>query len=200
MTKRKPKTESGRPVRSKADIAAAKGPAKSYIYTEAMGEEICRRLARGEGLKPISRTPGFPHSSTIMEWATDTTHPFSERYRKARVLGYMHMAEEIIEIADDKSGDVTMNEDGNPVTNHENIARSRLKVDTRKWVVSRMLPHIFGDRVVTEHIGPNGGAIQVDVQHRVNDFFTKIDAIARRQKELQAIEVEAEAEQERERR
>jgi hypothetical protein len=134
-----------------------------------------------------------------MEWAADTSHPFSERYRKARILGYMHMAEEILEISDNSTGDFSTDENGNKVVCHENIQRSRLKVDSRKWIVSRMLPHIFGDKVTTQHVGPNGGAIQIDTTSAMAVFFEKIDAISRRQQELKAME-EAEQEKDKERR
>jgi hypothetical protein len=184
--------------RTKQQQAAAAGPANSYLYSEAVADELCARLAKGHGLKPACRAVGVD-TATVMKWATDTKHPFSERYKNARVIGYLMMAEEILEISDNSAGDFSTDENGNQVTNHENIQRSRLKVDSRKWIVARMLPHIYGDRVVTEHIGPNGGAIQVDVKNQVNIFFEKLDAIRRRQEEMRAIEAETEAEQEKRR-
>ena len=39
--------------------------------------------------------------------------------------------------------------------NGEHIARSRLRVDTRKWLLSKCLPKIFGDRITAEHTGLN---------------------------------------------
>jgi hypothetical protein len=188
-----------RPTRTKAAVAAANGPANSYLYSEALADKICAGLAKGLGLKPACRRAGVD-ASTAMRWATDMSHPFAERYKKARTIGFMLMAEEIIEIADNSEGDLTIDQSGNKVTNHENIQRSRLKVEARKWIVSRMLPHIFGDRVVAEHTGPNGGAIQIDTTSKMAIFFEKIDAIARRQAEMKALEAEAEAEAEKERR
>ena len=47
---------------------------------------------------------------------------------------------EIIEIADDKSGDYVTTSDGQTIVDHENIQRSRLRVDARKWAAARLAP------------------------------------------------------------
>lgn len=60
------------------------------------------------------------------------------------------MAEEIITIADDSTGDVIVGEDGNEQTNHERVARSRLRVDARKWYASKLAPKRYGERVQHE--------------------------------------------------
>jgi hypothetical protein len=56
-------------------------------------------------------------------------------------------AHEIIEIADDSSGDFIINERGERAVDHENINRARLKVDARRWLLSKILPKRYGDRV-----------------------------------------------------
>ena len=54
---------------------------------------------------------------------------------------------EIIEIADDASGDYVTTSDGKRIVDHENIQRSRLRVDARKWAAARLAPRKYGDRV-----------------------------------------------------
>src|SRR3954451_6383604 len=56
-------------------------------------------------------------------------------------------ANEIIEIADDTSGD-WVERDGVVVADHEHIQRSKLRVDTRKWLMARMVPKKYGDKIV----------------------------------------------------
>mgnify|MGYP000426269079 FL=1 len=41
------------------------------------------------------------------------------------------------------------------------VQRNRLRVDARKWLLSKMVPKKYGDKLVQEHTGANGGAIQV---------------------------------------
>jgi hypothetical protein len=57
------------------------------------------------------------------------------------------MAEEILNIADNQEADVLEDEDGNITTNHNVINRARLRVDSRKWLMSKMFPKKYGDRV-----------------------------------------------------
>jgi len=37
---------------------------------------------------------------------------------------------------------------------HEHIQRARLRVDTRKWILSKMLPKVYGDKF---QVGGDGG-------------------------------------------
>ena len=54
---------------------------------------------------------------------------------------------EIIEIADDASGDYVTTSDGKRIVDHENIQRSRLRVDARKWAAARLAPRKYGDHI-----------------------------------------------------
>ena len=69
-------------------------------------------------------------------------------------------------IADDASGDriERPGRDGSPekAVDHENIQRSRLRCDSRKWLLSKLLPDRFGERTTTAVTGPNGGAIRTE--------------------------------------
>ena len=46
------------------------------------------------------------------------------------------------------------------VADHEHIQRSKLRVDTRKWAMARMAPKRYGDRIMQEHTGADGGPIE----------------------------------------
>jgi hypothetical protein len=41
------------------------------------------------------------------------------------------------------------------------IAHKRVQIDTRKWMLSKMLPKVYGDKVTTEHSGVDGGPIAI---------------------------------------
>jgi hypothetical protein len=43
--------------------------------------------------------------------------------------------------------------DGKTIVDHENIQRSRLRVDARKWAAARLAPKKYGDRVEHDHKG-----------------------------------------------
>ena len=54
---------------------------------------------------------------------------------------------QLIDTADDASRDYVATSDGKRIVDHENIQRSRLRVDARKWAAARLAPRKYGDRV-----------------------------------------------------
>lgn len=71
------------------------------------------------------------------------------------------LAEEILQIADDGSNDTYTDDEGRTHVDYDHISRSKLRVDARKWLASKMAPKKYGDRITNEHTGANGGAIEV---------------------------------------
>lgn len=128
-------------------MAGKKGRSgRPSIYTEEIADSICERLKQGESLRKICADEGMPSDATVREWALKR-EGFSSKYAEARQIGYSALAEEILDIADDSSSDTYLDKDGNEKTNSEVVARSRLRVDTRKWILSKVLPKIYGDKV-----------------------------------------------------
>nr|WP_316214145.1 terminase small subunit protein [Bradyrhizobium sp. SZCCHNR2032] len=102
-------------------------------------------MSEGESLRSICRDDSMPDKSTVFRWLAAHAE-FRDQYARAREARTDAMAEEILEISDDGSND-TYEVDGREVTNQDVIARSRLRVDTRKWLMARMAPKKYGDRL-----------------------------------------------------
>lgn len=109
----------------------------------------------------------MPGETTVRTWAREDVQGFSAQYAKARDLGLDAMAEEALEIADDGRNDVMVDEEGNAIVNHDVIQRSRLRVDTRKWYLSKIAPKRYGDRQQHEVSGPDGGPIETTAKVNV---------------------------------
>ncbi len=135
MTKKKPapkKTKKGRP----------------SLYTEALAVKICRRLAEGETLRAICRDPAMPGKTTVLRWLGDEKNAdFRTQYAHARDMQADALFDEALEIADDASGDWTVDKDGKKTLDHEHVQRSRLRVDTRKWAAGKLAPKRYGDKL-----------------------------------------------------
>ena len=86
----------------------------------------------------------MPSENAVREWVTKDADGFAAQYASAREAGYHAMAEEILEIADDTTRDTILSEHG-ARPNSEWIGRSKLRVDSRKWLLSKMLPKVYGD-------------------------------------------------------
>jgi len=115
---------------------------RSSRYTEAVADAICRRVAAGETLREICRSSDhFPPESSVREWVLADRQGFAARYARAREQGYEHWASEILQISDaDYRGP-----DGQ--TDNAAVQQARLRVDARRWLLSKMLPKWFGDKV-----------------------------------------------------
>jgi len=119
-------------------------------FTKALAAEICSKLSEGMTLREVCKSEDMPPESTVRQWAVDDQQGFSAQYARAREVGYHAMADELLEIADDGSNDWMERkgeEDTGWAVNGEHVQRSRLRLDTRKWMLSKALPKIYGDRI-----------------------------------------------------
>ncbi len=129
-------------------------------FTRETADLICERLGNGESLRSICRDDEMPSKTSVMRWLS-ANEQFRDQYARARESQADYWADEIVEISDDGKNDTYKDENGNVRTDQDVIARSRLRVDTRKWLMARMAPKKYGDKLTNEHIGENGGPLVV---------------------------------------
>jgi hypothetical protein len=131
-------------------------------YNQDIADRICERMICGQNDKPeslrsICRDEIMPSTGTVMRWVAK--HPeFQEQYRAAREAQVEVHHEEILEISDNCTDDVQMilgnAEEGElGRINHSAVARAKLQVDTRKWIMSKMAPKKYGEKVQVENSG-----------------------------------------------
>lgn len=147
-------------VKSKTPNNRSRG--RPSIYSPELAADICSRLAQGDSLRSICKKTRMPAISTVMGWLFDDEHEeFSQQYARAREAQAELRADEIIDIADDaKNADKS-----------EKVQAARLRVDARKWVASKLLPKVYGDRV--QHTGAGGGPIVVDIGEALSEAITR---------------------------
>jgi transposase-like protein len=125
-------------------------------YTAEKADAICARLAQGESLRSVCRDEQMPDCATVFAWMRKFPE-FLKQYARAKEESADAMAEEMLEIADDGRNDWMerhggTDDEGNPkantyVLNGEHVQRSRVRIDTRKWLASKLKPKKYGDRV-----------------------------------------------------
>lgn len=135
------------------------------IYTEELGREICSRIASGESLRRICRDDDMPEARTVHYWLLDKKE-FFQQYEQARLIQAQILVDELFDIADDGANDWMVRyeeETGETVykVNGEAVQRSRLRLDTRKWYASKIIPKIYGDKLNVEQ----NGAVEVVVRY-----------------------------------
>jgi hypothetical protein len=125
-------------------------------YSNLVAGLICEAMAAGQTLTAICRSEMLslggesfvtpPHISTVFRWLAQFQE-FRDMYARAREAQADVWAQEIIDIADDSSGDTITTEKGAKICDAEWVNRSRLRVDARKWAAAKGSPRKYGDRL-----------------------------------------------------
>lgn len=116
-------------------------------YTDAIGDTICAKLASGSSLTRICKGDDMPGLETVYRWLRERDD-FRDRYASAREDQADTLADEIVEIADETAFDTKEGPNGKLTADSEWIARSRLRVDARKWVAAKLKPKKYGDKTL----------------------------------------------------
>lgn len=91
----------------------------------------------------------MPAKSTFLRWLSERP-ALQDQYARAREAQADHYADEIVEISDDGSNDWMSRQQGEEtvrVVDHEHISRSKLRVDSRKWLMSKLAPKKYGEKL-----------------------------------------------------
>ena len=123
--------------------------AEPLTYDSEIADRICARMTKGETLRTICADAAMPSPAAVLSWAAEDIDGFSERLARAREALIECWAQEIIDISDDGTNDWLEREGRKQTTrapNAEHIQRSKLRVDARKWLISKLAPKKFGDK------------------------------------------------------
>jgi hypothetical protein len=116
------------------------------MFNQEKADEVCRLLEEGKSLRAASLECNIS-PNTILDWKRND-ELFAVQYTRAREIGYQLLADEIIEISDEK--EIEAKYQGEEIKldlSANSISRNRLRVDTRKWMLSKMLPKVYGDKL-----------------------------------------------------
>lgn len=112
-------------------------------YTTELADLICQKISQGKSLKSICSEEGMPSMSSVFNWI-HSEKGFLEKYDAATEERTIAMGEEIIDLSDDS---LNLAQSVDPKAAGAVVAAAKLQVDTRKWVMSKMKPKKYGDKV-----------------------------------------------------
>lgn len=119
------------------------------VYTQELADLICEQLADGQSMRAVCRKDEMPSMSTVFKWLRENEE-FSQQYAKAKEESSDAMAEDLLDIADTPvMGEIkTIKPDGTiEIKQDEMLGHRRLQVDARKWLMSKMKPKKYGDKL-----------------------------------------------------
>jgi hypothetical protein len=104
-----------------------------------------------------------PTAKTFWAWM-ETDIGLRDRYTRAKDQQLEVLADQLVDLADtDRICEkVTIKADGSrEVTILDQVERTKVQIDTRKWLLAKLNPKKYGDRLQQEHSGPGGGPLQI---------------------------------------
>ena len=183
--KRKTATKKKVAKKSPAPKKAAKKNAggRPSSYSESVAAKICESLAQGKSLRTVCKGKGMPNASTVFVWLSK--HPkFQEQYARAKEASADAMGEEILDISDDASNDwmEKHGKDGDVgyILNGEHVQRSRLRIDSRKWLMSKMKSKKYGDKLdvtTRDETPPVTRESMVEMMRKSPSYLAQVEAM-----------------------
>lgn len=138
--------------------------ARPTEYNKEIAKDICSKISTShKSLRTVAKEVGVCVQS-ILNWLNDYPE-FLAQYTRAKEEQADFLTEEMIEIADDSSKDtITQNVRGGEleVENREWTNRSKLRVETRKWIASKLKPKKYGDKLELDQ--KISGGLTIDVR------------------------------------
>ena len=129
------------------DVSVNNG-GRPTLFIETLAETICAWVAETSmGLRKICRELGLCYS-TVSKWTlpgSATYDPdFRQQFLAMKEQQAEVLAEEILEIADDMEADMIVQPDGRKTGNAVHLARCRLRISVRQWLMGRLAPKRWG--------------------------------------------------------
>lgn len=129
---------------------------KTPPITTAVFHRICQQVAAGKSLRKVLRGKGMPGMHKFYDFLEGQPER-AEQYARARQRGMELHIDGIIDLADSATP--------------ENAHAVRIQVDTRKWIASKILPRVYGDR---QQVDINLGV--PDLGERLREARRRVDA------------------------
>lgn len=117
-------------------------------YSDAIAERICDMVANGVPLIQVCEAEDMPDRTTVRRWRA-ANNTFRLMYAQAREEFADSLADELLKLADESREGVKVKDgpNGQEVTTGDMVERTRLQIETRKWLASKILPKKYGDKL-----------------------------------------------------
>lgn len=112
-------------------------------YSKELAARICNQLSEGISLRTVCLADDMPTKTTVFTWLQNDKD-FLGQYARAKEESADAMAEDILDIADETNKVI---KSGAEKKSGAYAQAQRLRVDTRKWIMSKMKPKKYGDSI-----------------------------------------------------
>jgi transposase-like protein len=127
------------------------GRVRHVSRTPELEDLILAELMSGRSLTDVCLDPEMPCVGTVHSWRAADPDGFGARYHRAREIGAETLADTVVDIADSRDDDwiTCTNPDGTThlILDPERVNRTRQRIEARCWLLSKIQPRTYGDRI-----------------------------------------------------
>ena len=126
---------------------------RPFDYTPELFNEMMAAIATStHSLRTICAThENFPDVASFYRWL-QAFPELREQYARAKEDQLQALEDEMRDIADESANDYMMTKYG-PKLDKEAVMRSKLRIETRQWLMGKLRPKKYGDKVQVENSG-----------------------------------------------
>lgn len=116
-------------------------------FNQALADEICQVISTSPKMleELCAERPHWPCYQTVYEWRIKYSS-FGDAYARAKHTQIDALVNHIFVLLRDKSQDYYINDEGKTRINHAYINKLKIEVDAIKWLASKLMPKLYGDR------------------------------------------------------
>lgn len=108
------------------------------LYEPDKGEQFVLLIAAGLTVEKAAEAAGIDPPVIVYYWIVRNPD-FAQRYLEACQAKCMKWADQLVSLADECPADIPA------------VAKCRQQIDVRKWMLSKIVPKVFGDKVQVNH-------------------------------------------------
>lgn len=140
-------------------------------FSDELFDKICEIIATSNrGLVSICKEVEIS-PVTFYSWI-DSDKKLMNKYARAKELQSEFLVEEIIALSDNERPvtEEISNSEGTYTVTKDNYNRTRLQVDSRKWLASKLYPKKFGEKLSSDKDSETDSTNYDDFVKKINDI------------------------------
>ncbi len=149
----------------------------SIQYSDTLANEICERVSAGELLINICKEDQMPLSKNVRRLLTDHKD-FAQLFKIAIADRLFIFEEETVQLADDKSQDISKNGKPNAVS----VQRAKVQIDIRLRHLKAHQPKVWGDSVTVNNVNESedlSGMDDIEIEEHIAELERKSASVKR---------------------
>lgn len=123
---------------------AAKPKAAAVVFSKALYDAICEKIADGKSVREICEKAGMPDRTTFNRWRQRTPE-LQAQYDAAAEDREDAIFDDIQYIADTEP----------------DPKKAKVRIEVREWRLMRMNRKKYGNQITNEHVGDGGGPVVI---------------------------------------